>query len=155
MTSKRRMRRFGPAFRTRNTSWVWRPNNWLQFTRARAGNSFCESARFETGWRLRAARGERFSTKLRNSGRLARNSRGANAHGDAHMAISDRSLNHLDGAGVINPVAHFILIQSSIGGSRRKVIEAGVEERQIHNEIHRQPLAGSRRRQPHTFVDEV
>ena len=42
-----------------------------------------------------------------------------------------------------DPVAHFVLSQSSVGDGRRKVIKACMKNRQIHDEIDRQAVTGA------------
>jgi len=43
------------------------------------------------------------------------------------MTVRGASLHHFDRAGVVDPIAHFVLIQSAVGDGRREVIEAGMQ----------------------------
>ena len=62
--------------------------------------------------------------------------------GIAHVAIRRAPFDDFDRAGIVDPVAHFVLIRASpIRDSGRKVVEARVQKRQVHHEIHRKPFS--------------
>ncbi len=71
------------------------------------------------------------------------------------MPVGGGALRKLDGAGIVDPVTHVVLIQFAIGHSRREIVEARVEERKVHHEVHRQPVAGPGRRQPFSLEHDV
>src|SRR5262249_10555324 len=75
--------------------------------------------------------------------------------GNAHVSIRRRVLNDLDCARILDPVAHFVLIQRSVGDSGREIIKARVKNGEIHDEIDGQTLPGTRRRKFQTFIYRV
>ena len=57
------------------------------------------------------------------------------AHRYSHVAVGVRALDHFHCAGIVDPVAHVILIESSVGNGGSKVVKTGLQIRQIHDEV--------------------
>jgi SAM-dependent methyltransferase/prefoldin subunit 5 len=74
---------------------------------------------------------------------------------NAHVAVCSRALDDFDGAGVVDPVAHLVLIQRAVRHGRREVIETGVQEGQVEHKVHRKPVARRGRRQLHSFIHHI
>jgi hypothetical protein len=51
--------------------------------------------------------------------------------------MSRRTLQYLDRARILDPVAHLVPIQTAVRNRGREMIKTGVKERQIHDEIDR------------------
>ena len=71
------------------------------------------------------------------------------------MTVGRASLDNFGRAGVVDPIAHFVAIECSIRDSRREIVEAGMQEWQIHNEIDRKPFPCVGRWQSLTFKHDV
>jgi hypothetical protein len=71
------------------------------------------------------------------------------------MTVRRASLDNFDRASVVDPIAHFVAIERSIGNSRREIVEPGMQEWQIHNEVDRKSLTCAGGRQSLTFKHNV
>src|SRR4029453_16881222 len=80
------------------------------------------------------------SPSSRHSRDLARHRRHAYPHRNTHMTVRRASLDNFDRASVVDPIAHFVPIKCSIGNSRREIVEPGMQEWQIHNEVNKKPF---------------
>src|SRR5215475_10723914 len=75
----------------------------------------------------------------------------ANANRNSHVPVRGRALDDLYCTGIIDPVADLVLIQRAIRDSRTEVIIPALQERHIHDEVNRQAVLYTGRRQPLSF----
>src|SRR5215472_15102440 len=83
------------------------------------------------------------------------NRNSSDAHWNAHVSVGDGALNHFNRAGIVDPVAHFVLIESSVRNGGSKMIETGVKMGQIHDEVNGNLIAGTCSREPYAFIESI
>src|SRR5688500_10117683 len=71
------------------------------------------------------------------------------------MSVRCGPLDKIDDASIVDPVTHCILVQIPSGDRRREVIKAGMQERQVHDEVDRKPVACFGGCEPLAFEQDI